>query len=168
MLLHSLRDTHSPSKTGRTNRGVQAHHRCYPLRLADLRENIPEGVQPQGAPMIKRRTKPRPKALWVQIAGRKESRTPKRIRSMSKSRAKLVKLYSKLREIHLLEVSVCEACRSRAASEIHHKRGRVGELLNDRTHWISVCRVCHDLIHRCPKWAAEKGYLEPHSWNQKS
>lgn len=118
--------------------------------------------------MIYRRTKPRPKALWVQIKGAPEKRPKVRMRPISKSRAKQVKLYSKLRKIHLLEVRVCEACRSRPATEIHHKRGRIGELLNDRTHWLSVCRICHNLIHRAPKWAAQQGYIEPQSWNQKS
>lgn len=116
--------------------------------------------------MIHRRTKPRPKALWVQIKGEPEKRLKVRIRPVSKARSKQVKLYSKLRKIHLIEVPVCEVCKSRAASEIHHKRGRIGELLNDRTHFLSTCEVCHRLIHKAPKWAAEKGYIEPASWNQ--
>ena len=118
--------------------------------------------------MIHRRTKPRPKALWVQIKGEPEKRLKVRIRPISEARSKQVKLYSKLRQIHLIEVPVCEVCKSRAASEIHHKRGRIGELLNDRTHFLSTCKVCHRLIHQAPKWAAEKGYIESKSWNQKS
>lgn len=118
--------------------------------------------------MIHRRTKPRPKALWVQIKGEPQKRAKARIRPISKTRSKQNRLYSKLREIHLLEVPVCEVCKSRAASEVHHKRGRIGELLNDRTHWLSVCRVCHNLIHSWPKWASECGFIEAKSWNQKS
>lgn len=115
---------------------------------------------------MQRRKTPRPKALWVQIRGEKKSVTKRFIRPVSKRRAKENRLYAKLREIHLLEIPVCEVCRSRSASEIHHKRGRVGPLLNDRTHWLSVCRICHNLIHMAPKWAREQGYIE--SWHKTS
>ncbi len=48
------------------------------------------------------------------------------------------------------------------ATEIHHRKGRVGPLLMDETYWMAVCRYAHRQIHENPKIAKEKGYLLPH------
>lgn len=49
---------------------------------------------------------------------------------------------------------------SHAATDIHHKRGRVGKLLLDMTHWLPVCRLAHNWIHDNPAEAKSKGLLE--------
>jgi len=45
-------------------------------------------------------------------------------------------------------------------TEIHHKRGRVGALLTDESHFLAVCRSCHSMIELNPEWAKENGYSE--------
>lgn len=53
----------------------------------------------------------------------------------------------------------CECCLKRAASQIHHKRGRLGPDLLDTRYFMGVCPECHERIHREPQWAYELGYL---------
>lgn len=58
----------------------------------------------------------------------------------------------------LEEHKVCEACGD-PSEEVHHKNGRFGERLTDKTFWMAVCKVCHREIHANPEWAREQGYL---------
>ncbi len=45
-----------------------------------------------------------------------------------------------------------------SSTDVHHKDKR-GKNLNEVDTWLSVCRTCHDKIHREPSWAREKGFL---------
>ena len=96
-----------------------------------------------------------------------------RLRRVSKKRGKALREYARLRAKFLFEHPTCqviylvsgpsvktafrEEC-GRPSCDIHHKAGRGKNLCNVAT-WMSVCRACHDLIHRDPKWARERGYL---------
>jgi len=42
-------------------------------------------------------------------------------------------------------------------SDIHHQKGRVGELLTDQDYWLPVCRPCHSWIELHPTEAQKKG-----------
>lgn len=53
---------------------------------------------------------------------------------------------------------MCEVCMKAKTSDVHHTKGR-GRFYMDVDTWLSVCRSCHDKIHKEPKWAREKGYL---------
>jgi hypothetical protein len=44
------------------------------------------------------------------------------------------------------------------AIEAHHMAGKEGDLLNDKTNLLAVCRPCHTWIEMNPKSAKEKGY----------
>lgn len=46
------------------------------------------------------------------------------------------------------------------ATEIHHKRGRVGALLNDERYWLPVSRKGHVEIEMNPAWARKMGFSE--------
>lgn len=54
------------------------------------------------------------------------------------------------------------------ATEIHHQRGRVGDLLYDVRYFMQVCRKCHEYIETHPEEAYERGWsllrtqTEPH------
>jgi hypothetical protein len=53
------------------------------------------------------------------------------------------------------------------ATQIHHKRGRLGGLLLDERHWLGVCAQGHDAIHRHPDAARLLGLLcEKGKWNK--
>lgn len=45
-----------------------------------------------------------------------------------------------------------------AATEIHHKEGREGKLLLDKTKWLATCRACHVFVEEHGRWAREHGF----------
>jgi len=47
------------------------------------------------------------------------------------------------------------------STEIHHKRGRIGELLLDKAFFMAVCAEGHKAIHHYTKISYEKGYMLP-------
>jgi len=71
--------------------------------------------------------------------------------------------YSLVRKAFLLKNVKCQAdlpgC-STAATEIHHKKGRIGNLLIDSKFFLGVCRNCHDIIENQPNLAKELGFSE--------
>ena len=82
------------------------------------------------------------------------------MRKRSLKRASEERLYTKNRKDHLEENPYCQAevmCHGLLAVEIHHKKGRIGELLNNREFFLSVCRMCHNWIESNPNEAKEKG-----------
>lgn len=81
---------------------------------------------------------------------------------MSKKRAAQNRLYMKLRREYLDANPRCASpwdCRN-AATEIHHKRGRVGALLLDVTTWLGLCAPCHHRATVNPAEAIEAGVSE--------
>lgn len=82
-----------------------------------------------------------------------------RLRPVSKKRAKQNKVYFSLRLKYLYLHPTCEVCKEKKATQIHHKKGRVGERLNDCLYWLGVCFECHNKIHHNPSWAYAKDYL---------
>jgi hypothetical protein len=45
------------------------------------------------------------------------------------------------------------------ATEIHHKKGRIGKLLNHTPYWLAVSRIGHVWIHKYPEKAYELDFL---------
>lgn len=81
------------------------------------------------------------------------SRSPKRTREE--------RLYSGKRIIFLAEHCICEAHLSGCttfATEVHHKKGRTGDLLLDETEWLAACHNCHVWIELHPLEAKELGF----------
>ena len=75
--------------------------------------------------------------------------------------------YRKLRERFLRLRVRCDhpECR-RSADEVHHSRGRAGDLLLDWRHWRAVCRRHHNWIGDHPAEARAFGLLcQPGLWN---
>lgn len=50
------------------------------------------------------------------------------------------------------------AVTGREATEIHHMKGRIGDLLTDTRYFLPVCRDAHQKIELNPEWAKENGY----------
>jgi len=108
--------------------------------------------------IYKRKTRP---ALWLSMKPKIATLPkPQRIRSVSKHRAGRMVQYRKLAKEFLHAKIRCECDCLNEATQIHHKRGRSGELLNDTKHWLAVCATCHRWIHDHPKAAMELGLLE--------
>lgn len=45
------------------------------------------------------------------------------------------------------------------ATDVHHRRGRVGADLTDLELLVSLCRACHDEVHANPAWAYRVGLM---------
>ena len=64
-------------------------------------------------------------------------------------RARQEREYAKLRGTYLYEHPHCQAKLKDCtifATEIHHKAGRIGELLTNTEHFCPICRNCHDYV----------------------
>ncbi len=91
----------------------------------------------------------------------KTEKKQKPIAKVSAKKKQGLSEYKKVRLDYLQNHPVCqvEGCR-RFASDIHHVRGRVGDLLCDVAHFLAVCRTCHQRIELQPNWSKEMGYSE--------
>lgn len=86
----------------------------------------------------------------------------KPIAPRSQKRSKEEKLYSAKRVLFLLEFPMCQAniqgvCKGQA-TEVHHKKGRIGNDLLDETNWLALCHNCHEYVENHREFAMEKGY----------
>ena len=84
------------------------------------------------------------------------------MRYMSPKRAAENRIYLKRRAEFLESHPWCEfpdVC-GQPASEIHHRRGRVGALFLDERYWSAVCAPCHRWITEHPREAIELGISE--------
>lgn len=69
--------------------------------------------------------------------------------------------YKKVRENYLSKQINCEAELSGCnfeANQIHHKKGRMGNLLIDDKYFLAVCGNCHHWIENNPVQAKELGF----------
>ena len=87
----------------------------------------------------------------------------KPLANRSVKRAKQEREYLKVRKSFLLSSQSCQAhlpniC-SRQVTDLHHMKGRIGDLLTDPTFFLALCRPCHDWIHTHPKDARELDLL---------
>lgn len=80
--------------------------------------------------------------------------TQKRIPNRSPKRAKQEREYSKVRKEFLLANPLCEAripqlCTTDSV-QVHHKAGRIGDLLTDVRYFLPVCDACHKWVELHP------------------
>lgn len=94
-----------------------------------------------------------------------------RLRSRSIKRAAQERIYRKQRKHFLAKFKWCAVMRylgaNVRANQIHHAKGREGELLNDVRWWLPVCAEGHQLIHRNVGWARQIGFLLTDSQERK-
>lgn len=86
----------------------------------------------------------------------------KPINPISKGQRQRIAKYSLVRAEYLAKQKVCEVqipgvCNG-TVSEIHHMRGKIGDLLTDENNFIAVCRFCHKQIELHPDWAKDMGF----------
>lgn len=83
----------------------------------------------------------------------------KGIKKVSEKRKIENKVYLDLRKIYLNkpENKICPITGEKT-TEIHHKKGRIGDLLNDTRFWMAVSRKGHQIIENNPEWAKKYGY----------
>ena len=85
--------------------------------------------------------------------------SPKAIKKVSQKRNLENKDYTKVRKVFLESLIFCQVkgCKE-LATEVHHKKGRIGKLLTNISYFLGVCRECHNKIELQPLWAKENGY----------
>jgi len=90
---------------------------------------------------------------------------PAKIKPVSDKRAQEQKSYSVMRRLYLEANPECacggiiEGCDGQA-TEVHHARGRVGELYLDIRYWKPLTSSCHKFVELNPVWAKENGLSE--------
>lgn len=81
-------------------------------------------------------------------------------KSSAKNEARKL-LYTPVRNKFLRENPKClaklEGC-TKEATDVHHKKGREGDLLIDTKFFLPSCRSCHNQIEDGGEWVYEQGF----------
>lgn len=119
------------------------------------------------------------KALWFRAlhGDKPNSKVIRRIRPVSKIRNRRLRAYA-LQARLWKEGRECEArglrstsgkplCSNRAhlCTEVHHRHGRVGDLLLATDTWIGLCATAHRFAHDHPAEAKALGLIGDGPWN---
>ena len=94
-----------------------------------------------------------------------------RVKSVSDRQKLRLALYRKAKAEYLKSHPICEGrphhdWKRVKATDLHHTRGRAGDLLWDTRHFKALCRECHDWVQSHPIQAREIGLLCPLGlWN---
>jgi hypothetical protein len=86
----------------------------------------------------------------------------KPIRKVSKKQETRMARYFRIRNPYIKANPICMICKAALATDLHHRRGRIGKLLFDSRWFMALCRNCHSYLHEHVAWAKEKGYLVPY------
>jgi len=88
---------------------------------------------------------------------------PKSISPVSKKRRGEMDEYSKKRIAFLALYTQCQAnlsgCTGKS-TDVHHKKGRVGDDYLNMSTWLATCRTCHSWIETHPEEAKTLGLSE--------
>jgi len=102
----------------------------------------------------------------------RRSNRMKAIAKISKTQSVRMRHYSLLKRSWIKQHPRCEACwpihhrLPRAARDVHHTLGRIGDLLFLTQFWKAVCRECHNWIGANPAKARQLKLLAPKGqWN---
>lgn len=91
----------------------------------------------------------------------KEPKKPKPIPKISEKQIERLAKYRKVRDQFMKEHPNCQArlqgCTIKA-TDTHHSRGKIGDLLTDKRYFKALCRSCHNFLEVHPDIAKEKGF----------
>lgn len=82
----------------------------------------------------------------------------KRIKQTSNKRTRENKIYAINGPKYLEKNPYCECGCGKPSQQIHHKKGRTGDLFLNEKYWMAVYSECHTDIENNPEWAIEMGY----------
>lgn len=94
-----------------------------------------------------------------EVEGRKQAKTKTKIKPLSDKR-KVEEAKYQLQRILFLkkpENSKCPITGTKT-TDVHHKKGRICNLLLDETYWIALSREGHKYVEEHPEWAKENGF----------
>lgn len=106
------------------------------------------------------------KKFQEKLAKKKLKSTPKKtkIKQVSEKRKESLNEYNKVKAEYFREHPCCEVglpgcytCDERVRT-LHHKKGRIGELLTNKEFFLTACISCHQLIEENPLMARENGW----------
>jgi hypothetical protein len=89
---------------------------------------------------------------------RTDKKRPKPIPQVSKKESKRLAKYYKAKSEYMAEHELCEVCQENKADQIHHRKGRIGSLLWDKSYFLASCDTCHRRVELNPEWAKDNGY----------
>jgi len=84
----------------------------------------------------------------------------KPIRKVSKRTSKKMGEYSRLKKSFIVG-KICPIYPHLPCVDIHHMKGRTGDLLLNTEFWLAVSRKGHMRIELNPSWAREQGFSLP-------
>jgi len=90
---------------------------------------------------------------------RSKSPLKRRLRAASPKRQSEYNQYAKEKKAYMALHPLCERCKTKKATDLHHKAGRVGQWLCRYEYFAALCRECHDFCHRNPKEARSAGWI---------
>jgi hypothetical protein len=90
--------------------------------------------------------------------------TPKKakkpLRRVSKKTSQKLSRISRLKKEFIVG-KICPIYPHLKCVDVHHMKGRAGDLLLDTRFWLAVSRKAHVKIELNPTWAREQGYSLP-------
>lgn len=89
---------------------------------------------------------------------RTDKKKPKPINKISTKESKRLVKYYKAKAEYMIDHEYCEVCNLEKADQIHHKKGRIGDLLFNKKYFLASCDSCHKKIEANPLWAKTLGY----------
>jgi len=90
---------------------------------------------------------------------REHQKTKPKIKKVSKKRLSKNEVYKQLRIVFLSDPKnkICPIT-GKPTTDIHHKKGRTGNLFLDTRYWVALSREGHIYVEEHPEWAKENGY----------
>lgn len=89
----------------------------------------------------------------------------KAIKKTSTKRQSQINIYTQLRKAFLSKPEnkwcpVMQQLKNKKvrATTVHHKKGKIGALLNDTRYWVALSMDGHEYVEKHPVWAKENGY----------
>lgn len=96
------------------------------------------------------------------IGGFKMTTQTYSIPTISDKQIERLKAYKAARDEYMKKYPSCQAqipeiC-TYVATDLHHKGGKVGDMLTNTKYFLALCRACHARIEMAPTWAKENNF----------
>jgi len=110
-----------------------------------------------------------PSVIWKNDGGNRYCRNcwykknPVKIAKKSEKQKVKDESYKLINKAYLIKNPICAAklpgCLGKS-SQVHHKKGRIGDLLIDTKYFLAVCMHCHQVIENNPELAKKLNLSE--------
>lgn len=89
---------------------------------------------------------------------------PKPLKKVSDKRAGEARIYANRKKAFLRTHTNCARCgtwKGFECRDLHHWAKRAGKLYLEEKLWMTLCRQCHDWVHKNEQQAQKDGWLAP-------